>query len=92
MSFVNNTWVLAGLVSEGMGCAQPGYPGIYTRVSRFIWYINAILNGTVVTTPVTIAPTTTTTIKSNHTQQNNGNVMGKSISMIIFYLSFLVFR
>jgi secreted trypsin-like serine protease len=92
MSFVNNTWVLAGLVSEGMGCAQPGYPGIYTRVSRFIWYINAILNGTVVTTPATIAPTTTTTIKSNHTQQNNGNVMGKSTLMIIFYLSFLVFR
>nr|XP_039272153.1 transmembrane protease serine 12-like [Styela clava] len=28
-------WYVAGLVSYGRGCGQPGYPGIYTRVSYF---------------------------------------------------------
>ncbi|CAF4657336.1 unnamed protein product [Rotaria socialis] len=41
MAFVNNTWVLAGLTSSGVGCARPGYSGIYTRVSDYIPFIEA---------------------------------------------------
>ncbi|MFH1157113.1 MAG: serine protease [Pseudomonadota bacterium] len=35
-------WQLAGLVTWGEGCAEPGFYGVYTRVSKFIDYINAI--------------------------------------------------
>lgn len=37
---------LVGLVSYGYRCAEPGYPGVYTRISAFIDWIQNNLNWT----------------------------------------------
>ncbi|MDM8525452.1 serine protease [Desulfococcaceae bacterium HSG8] len=34
-----DTWRLAGITSWGDGCGEPGYYGVYTRVSQFIDFI-----------------------------------------------------
>ena len=33
-------WVQVGITSWGVGCAEPGYPGIYTEVSYFLDFIS----------------------------------------------------
>ncbi|CAG4982515.1 unnamed protein product [Parnassius apollo] len=42
----NGRYVQAGIVSWGIGCANPRYPGIYTKVSHFIdWILRNIADG-----------------------------------------------
>lgn len=37
--------VLAGLVSFGAGCAKSFYPGVYTKISTFVPWVENILTG-----------------------------------------------
>jgi len=78
MAFVNNSWILGGITSFGHGCALAGYPGVYTRVSSFVTFIDSIINLS--------APT-----QSNSNQSSfKGNVKDKLILMLMFWFSFLI--
>lgn len=37
-------WVLTGIISWGHGCGNPSFPGVYTRVSRFLRWIDKVVS------------------------------------------------
>jgi len=103
MAFVDDRWVLAGITSSGNGCAQAGYPGVYTRVSAFISFIDSNINSLVTETTKISVPTSTTkttkisvptSITNNQpiTIINHGNVIDKSVLILVFCFSFWFFH
>ncbi|XP_040211723.1 serine protease 33-like [Rana temporaria] len=55
---VRGVWYQVGIVSSGMGCAYPNFPGVYTRVTAYQAWISTYLNVTFnyvssITTPTT---------------------------------------
>ena len=44
MCEIDGAWQLHGLTSFGYGCAEAGYPGVYTRVSEIISWVQGYTN------------------------------------------------
>ncbi len=83
MAFVNDRWILAGIISGGRGCADPGYLGVYTRVSAFISFIDTNAN-------LSVSDTTTISITTFNNQTGlNGSESNIILILMLSFSSFI---
>ncbi|MEI8239806.1 MAG: trypsin-like serine protease, partial [Actinomycetota bacterium] len=57
------TWTLVGATSFGNGCADINYPGVYTRISSFVSWIQGYVTATWPTVSVTCGSSTCTNVQ-----------------------------
>lgn len=91
MAFTNNQWVLAGLTSSGDGCARAGYPGIYTRISFFVSFIDYITQIAGVSTGTTTQATSQVPPIAAGGAGNNAINLGQFSYQLICFLLFSLF-
>ncbi|KAI9293224.1 trypsin-like serine protease [Neoconidiobolus thromboides FSU 785] len=51
-SYVNDKPLLIGITSNGIACAEPNTPAVYTRVARYYGWIQKVMNGKLKPNPI----------------------------------------
>ncbi|CAF4331042.1 unnamed protein product, partial [Adineta steineri] len=88
----NKQWVLVGLTSNGLGCAEAAYSGIYTRVATFVSWINTNTNSSGLSgigsnSTIVITPTSLNNVTSSYqaTIPLYANIIKISICNIFYF-------
>lgn len=86
-STTSDEYLLAGIVSFGIGCAEDRFPGVYTRLTQYETWIedNTGINSCAVspaTTPVTLPETAACVVESQITGDSGG---GGSLQIKLFW-------
>ncbi|XP_073491606.1 uncharacterized protein [Aquarana catesbeiana] len=74
---VQGVWYQVGIVSSGIGCAFPNYPGVYTLVTSYQTWISTNLN--VAFNYVSNIPTPTMTCGGNYNNTGNSSSVGSTV-------------
>ncbi|XP_073491610.1 transmembrane protease serine 9-like isoform X6 [Aquarana catesbeiana] len=74
---VQGAWYQVGIVSSGIGCAKPNYPGVYTLVTSYQNWISTYLN--VAFNYVSNIPTPTMTCGGNYINTGNSSSVGSTV-------------